>query len=51
MVIWANALGAGLKFLPANNRDVQIVDDLIYYVEAKRTDTREILASIFKKVA
>ena len=51
MVIWSNMLGAGVKFLPANNRDVQIVDDLIYYVEAKRTDTREILASIFKKVA
>lgn len=51
MVIWRNELGSGLKFLPANNRDVQIVDDLIYYVEAKRTDTREILDKIFKKVS
>jgi len=50
-VVWAGTTGAGIKFLPMNNRDVQIVDDLIYYVESKRTDTREILGSIFKKVA
>ena len=51
LVVWANEFGAGIKFVPVNNRDVQIVDDLIYYVEAKRTDTREILNNIFKKVA
>ena len=51
MVIWTNSAGAGVKFLPTNNRDVQIVDDLIYYVEEKRTDTKEILNNIFKKVA
>ena len=51
MVIWTNGFGSGLKFLPTNNRDVQIVDDLIYYVEAKRSDTRDILDKIFKKVA
>ena len=51
MVIWTNSQGSGVKFLPANNRDVQIVDDLIYFVEAKRTDTREIMEEIFKKVA
>jgi len=50
-VIWSNTVGSGIKFLPMNNRDVQIVDDLIYYVEAQRTDTREILNDIFKKVA
>ncbi len=51
MVVWSNAAGSGIKFMPANNRDVQIVDDLIYFVEAKRTDTKEILDKIFKKVA
>jgi hypothetical protein len=51
MVIWVNGAGSGIKFLPMNNRDVQIVDDLIYFVEAKRTDSREILDTIFKKVA
>lgn len=51
IVVWTNANGAGVKFLPTNNRDIQIVDDLIYFVESKRTDTREILNGIFKKVA
>ena len=51
MVIWSNSMGSGVKFLPMNNRDVQIVDDLIYFVEAKRTDTRDVLDKIFKKVA
>jgi hypothetical protein len=51
MVVWTNSAGAGIKFLPMNNRDVQIVDDLIYYVEAKRSDSKEIMDSIFKKVA
>lgn len=48
-VIWANGLGSGVKFLPQNNRDIQIVDDLIYFVETKRTDTKDILENIFKK--
>lgn len=51
LVVWSNSAGSGVKFLPMNNRDVQIVDDLIYFVESKRTDTREILDDIFKKVA
>lgn len=51
LVIWSNGAGSGVKFLPQNNRDVQIVDDLIYFVEAKRADTKSILDNIFKKVA
>lgn len=50
-VIWKNSLGAGVKFLPVNNRDVQIVDDLIYYVESKRMGHRGILDGILKKVS
>lgn len=50
-IIWKNALGAGIKFLPQNNRDVQIVDDLIYYVESKRMGHRGILDGILKKVS
>lgn len=49
-VIWSNAFGSGVKFSPQNNRDVQIVDDLIYFVESKRTGTKGILNEIFKKV-
>jgi hypothetical protein len=37
--------------MPMNNRDVQIVDDLIYFVEARRSDSKDILDGIFKKVA
>jgi len=49
-VVWSNQRGAGIKFLPMNNRDVQIVDDLIYFVEAKRTDSKSIFNTILKKV-
>ncbi len=50
VVVWTNSRGAGIKFIPANNRDVQIVDDLIYFVESSRTDRRSVLDKIFKKV-
>jgi hypothetical protein len=50
VVIWSNSKGAGVKFLPINNRDVQIVDDLIYFVESKRTGSKTVLDQIFKKV-
>ncbi len=50
-IVWKNALGAGIKFLPVNKRDVQIVDDLIYYVESKRIGHRGILDGILKKVS
>jgi hypothetical protein len=49
-VIWANSLGCGVKFVPTNNRDVQIVDDLIYYVENSRSTRRTVVDQIFKKV-
>lgn len=50
-VVWKNAVGAGIKFLPMNNRDIQIIDDLIYYVESKRMGHRGILDGILKKVS
>ena len=50
-VVWKNAFGAGIKFMPANNQDVQIVDDLIYFVESKRIGHRGVLDGIFKKVS
>ena len=49
-VIWANSVGCGIKFMPVNNRDVQIVDDLIYFVENSRDGRRSVMDSIFKKV-
>ncbi len=50
-VVWANSAGAGIKFHPGSQRDTQIVDDLIYFVENKRTSSRDVLEDIFKKVA
>ncbi len=49
-VIWKNSAGCGVKFMPTNNRDVQIIDDLIYFVENNRTDRRSLMDTIFKKV-
>lgn len=50
-VIWKNTLGCGIQFKPFNNRDVQIVDDLMYFVESRRETRRNVLDDIFKRVA
>ena len=50
-IIWKNGRGCGVSFIPFNNRDVQIVDDLMYFAENKRESTRSVLDDIFKKVS
>lgn len=50
-IIWSTERGSGLKFLPTNNRDVQIVDDLMYFVESKREGRRDVIGDIFKQAA
>jgi hypothetical protein len=50
-VVWNGHSGCGIKFLPTNNRDIQIVDDLMYFVENSRSSQRAVLDSIFKRVA
>ncbi|MCB0390791.1 MAG: PilZ domain-containing protein [Bdellovibrionales bacterium] len=50
-VIWKGEEGCGLAFRPVNNRDVQIVDDLMYFVENKRETRRSVLSDIFNKVS
>lgn len=49
-VIWVNSAGCGVKFHPSSHRDVQIIDDLIYFVESGRDGRRHVLNDIFKKV-
>ncbi len=49
-VVWHNAEGCGVQFLPTNNRDIQIIDDLIYFVETSRQDQKEVLDIIFQQV-
>jgi hypothetical protein len=50
-VIWSNDRGCGIKFLPINNQDTQIVDDLIGVVQETRASKRMLLDDIFKRVA
>jgi len=50
-IIWKNQNGCGVKFLPFNNRDVQIVDDLMYFAESSRDTKRDLLSKIFSKVS
>lgn len=50
-VIWHSPRGAGVRFVPENNRDVQIVDDLMYFVQNRRDSRRSVLEDIFKKVS
>lgn len=50
-VIWVGPKGAGLKFNHFNNRDVQLVDDLMYFTEDVREKRRSVLDTIFKKVS
>lgn len=50
-IVWKNQRGCGIKFSPFNNKDIQIVDDLIYFLESKRETRRDVLDNIFKKVA
>lgn len=50
-VIWQNDRGCGIKFHPNNNRDTQLVDDLMYFVQSSRQSQRSVLDGIFKKVS
>src|ERR1700735_2928036 len=49
-IVWKNGRGCGVQFHPFNKRDVQIVDDLMYFVEASRSDRRSVLDDILKRV-
>ncbi|MBX7230714.1 MAG: PilZ domain-containing protein [Bdellovibrionales bacterium] len=50
-IVWKNNVGCGLKFQPFNNRDVQIVDDLMYFVESTRESRKSVLNDIIKRVS
>lgn len=50
-IVWKNKKGSGIQFNPENNQDVQIIDDLIYFVKTRRESKREVLNSIFGKIA
>ncbi len=50
-VVWIGEQGVGVKFDHFNNRDLQIVDDLIYFATEKTSSTKDLLDSILSKVA
>lgn len=50
-VIWSNSKGAGLRFHPDNNRDVQIVDDLMYFVKDRRSKNRNVFDTILNQIS
>ena len=49
-VIWLRKEGCGLKFHHESRRDIQIIDDLIYLVNGKRTKNRSVLDKIFNQI-
>jgi hypothetical protein len=51
LVIWQNEFGCGLQFQPENNRDSQIVDDLVYFAQTHRREVKGVLEEIFQRVA
>lgn len=48
-IVWKTNKGCGVQFHPFNRRDVQIVDDLMYFVQNRRDFRRSILEDIFKQ--
>lgn len=50
-IIWKNQRGCGVMFHPFNKRDVQLVDDLMYFVQNRREFRRNLLDDIFKVAA
>jgi hypothetical protein len=47
-IIWQNSEGCGVSFRHSNNRDLQLVDDLMYFVENDRSERREFFADFLK---
>jgi hypothetical protein len=50
-VVWVSNRGVGLQFQPFNSRDLQIVDDIIYYAAEKSSSTKSLFDTILNKVA
>lgn len=49
-VVWQCDQGVGVKFHHFNNRDIQIIDDLMYFASNKRESQKDVLDNIFNKV-
>lgn len=49
-IVWKNQAGSGVRFAPDNQQDVQIIDDLMYFVKNHREKKKAVLNTIFSKV-
>lgn len=49
-IVWKSNLGSGVRFSPDNQQDVQIIDDLMYFVKNHREKKKAVLHTIFSKV-
>ena len=49
-VIWLSENGCGLQFIHDSNRDIQIVDDLMYLINGKRNKNKNVLHEIFNQI-
>jgi len=49
-VVWKNKRGCGIKFSAGQQKDIQIVDDLIFFLESKQSEKKDILKLIFEKL-
>lgn len=49
-VIWRNKWGCGVQFQPSNQRDFQIVDDLIYFTNCKKENRRQFFSLLLNQI-
>ncbi len=49
-IVWKSNGGSGVRFSPDNRQDVQIIDDLMYFVKNHKEKKKAVLHSIFNKV-
>ncbi len=50
-VVWKKDQACGIKLIPASNRDIQIIDDMIYFVKAHRENKKVLLEGIFDRIS
>jgi hypothetical protein len=49
-IIWTENKLAGICFEPTSRRDVQIVDDFIYFIKEQKNNRKTVLDDIFSRV-
>ena len=50
-IVWKGSGVYGVRFMPFNKADIQLIDDLMYFVNVKKENKKDLLSSIFKKVS